>query len=47
METLAQDGLITRFADWQQGAKQVAPAIPFNEAARAATWMRKTWLTGN
>ena len=44
MAALADDRLITRFADWQKGAPLAVPANPFNEAARAATWIRTKWF---
>jgi len=45
IDALIRDGMVTRFADWQRGQKLVAPAAPFNEAARVAAWIGEKWLS--
>lgn len=45
VEALARDGLVTTFARWQAGAGLVAPAQPFNEAARVADRIAERWLS--
>ena len=44
MDALAHDRLVTPFSAWQQGAALAPPALPFNEAARVAAWIRTTWF---
>ena len=44
MDALVRDGLVTSFPAWHQGATLAPPAIPFNEAARVAAWIRTTWF---
>lgn len=44
VESLARDGLVTRYADWQTGRALAPPPQPFNEAARVADWIAGRWL---
>jgi len=43
---LVQDGLVTGFDAWQHGRELQPPAEPFDEAARCAAWIARTWLSG-
>ena len=43
LESLVNEKLVTRFADWQTGVVLAAPARPFNEAARIAEWVMDRW----
>ena len=44
MDALVRDQLVTPFPAWHQGAVLAPPALPFNEAARVAAWIRTTWF---
>ena len=44
IDALIRDGLVTPFLAWRQGAVLTPPALPFNEAARVAAWIRTTWF---
>ena len=43
IEELLKERLVTGFADWQQGGGLRQPAVPFDEAHRAANWILKQW----
>ena len=43
IDTLVSDGLVTRYAAWQEGDKPSAPVQPFNEAVRVADWILNKW----
>ena len=47
VEKLVQDGLVTPFADWQQGRVLTPPAAPFDESARCAQWISRQWLNAD
>jgi hypothetical protein len=47
VEQLVQDGLVTPFADWQQGRVLTPPAAPFDESARCAQWICRQWLNAD
>jgi hypothetical protein len=43
LESLTEEKLVTRFADWQAGRALAAPVKPFNEAVRVAGWILDRW----
>lgn len=43
VDLLVRDGLAVPFARWRAGARLRAPKIAFNEAARVAAWIDRTW----
>jgi mitochondrial fission protein ELM1 len=40
---LLKERLVTGFEDWQQGGVLRQPAVPFDEARRAANWILERW----
>lgn len=44
IDSLIRDNLVTRYAQWQDGAQLAPPAQAFNEAARVADWIVQRWL---
>ncbi len=46
VDRIVADGLAVSFDRWQAGAALAPPAQPFNEAARIAAWIERTWLNG-
>ena len=44
IDALVRDRLLMPFPAWHQGATLAPPALPFNEAARVAAWIRTTWF---
>ena len=45
IEALVREGLVRRFADWEQGSELRAPEQHFDEAGRCADWICKAWLS--
>ena len=43
IDALVNDGLVMRYAAWQEGRIPAAPDQPFNEAARVAAWILDKW----
>jgi len=43
VDLLVRDGLAVPFARWRTGARPRAPKVAFNEAARVAAWIDRTW----
>jgi mitochondrial fission protein ELM1 len=46
IQSLVEDGLLTRWQDWRAGRKLTAPSPPFDEARRLAPWIL-SWLNAN
>jgi mitochondrial fission protein ELM1 len=46
IEALVREGLVRRFADWEQGSELRVPDKHFDEAGRCADWICKAWLSG-
>ena len=45
LDGLLQEGLVVRFADWEQGSEIRVPAQRFDEAGRCADWIVEEWLS--
>jgi mitochondrial fission protein ELM1 len=43
IDALVSDGLVMRYAAWQEGGQPAAPDQPFNEAERVADWILNKW----